>query len=192
MKTILFAGSRNHDLRPAGVHRRRAGTIAAMLLVIAAIIAASSPSSLADSATILMRRVDAALRANRNLNGAGAYIASPSVVVLYGKVFDEKDRVLAEQTAGKVHGVKQVINTLRTSTGQWLEEESRINDTLLLNGFENVSVRVIGPEAYLSGQVTTESDKQRAVTVIQSVSNLQVVNFLRVVPGPMFSTPSFF
>ncbi len=139
-----------------------------------------------------MHRVDRALRADNRLNGASAYTASPGVIVLYGKVFDKKDSQLAEQTASKVPGVKHVINTLRTMTGKWLEEESRINDTLQLNGFQDVSAKVVGPEVYLSGQVNSEADKQRAVSVVSAVSKLQVVNFIRMVPGPMLSTPNFF
>ena len=131
------------------------------------------------------------LRADRRLNGASSYTAAPGVIVLYGKVFDDKDRRLAEAKARKVHGVTQVVNTLRTETGQWLAEEARINDTLVLNDFNDVSVRVIGSQAYVSGQVTTEAEAQRAIRVISSVSNLQVVNFMRVVPGSIFSAPSF-
>ena len=81
---------------------------------------------------------------------------------------------------------EQVINTLRTKTGKWLEEESRINDTLLLNDMYGVSARVIGSSVYVSGQVSSEAEQQRVVRIIKSVSNLQVVNFTRVVPGPMF------
>jgi osmotically-inducible protein OsmY len=139
----------------------------------------------------LMRRVDRALRADRRLNGAAAYTVSPGAIVLYDRVFDEKDRQLAQRTVSRVPGVKQVVNTLLTMTGQWLEEEARINDTLQLNGFQDVSARVIGPEAYLSGRVSSEAEKQRAVRVVSSISTLQVVNFIRVVPGPLLSTPSF-
>jgi osmotically-inducible protein OsmY len=171
--------------------RSRIAVVAAILAVVA-IILGSARCSLAYSDTALMHRVDNALRANRNLNGAAAYTTSPGVVVLYGKVFDEKDRLLAEKTARRVPGVKKVINTLRTSTGQWLEEEARIDDTLLLNGFQDVSAKVIGPEVYLSGQVSSEAEKQRAATVVSSISNKQVNNFIWVKPGPLFSTPNFF
>jgi osmotically-inducible protein OsmY len=146
-----------------------------------------APSSArAASSTVLSHRVEAALRANDNLNGANCYTAAPGVIVLYGKVFDDKDRDLAESTAFNVHGVKQVVNTLRTTTGKWLEEEARINDTLVLNDLQGVSVKVIGREAYVSGQVETEGEEQRALRVIASESNLRVVNFIRVVPGSIF------
>ncbi len=129
-----------------------------------------------------MNKVDAALRADRRLKGAACYTAAPGVIVLHGKVFDDNARTLAEKTARKVHGVKKVINTLGITTGQWMEEEVRINDTLRLNGFEGVSARVIGSDAYVSGQVTSAAEKQRAARVISSISKLGVVNFIRVVP----------
>jgi len=140
----------------------------------------------ADAATVLSNRVRSVLRADPKLNGADCYTTGPGVVVLYGTVFDDKARTLAESKASKVHGVKQVINTLRTKTGKWLEEESRINDTLLLNDLYGVQARVIGSSVYVSGQVSSEAEQQRVVRIIKSVSNLQVVNFTRVVPGPMF------
>ena len=150
-------------------------------------IAVCLPRSVyADSATLLTKKVTAALRADRRLNGADCYTPTPGVIILTGKVFDESDRKLAEATAYHVRGVKQVVNTLRTDTGKWLEQESRINDTLALNGLQSLSVRVIGSQAYLSGQVTSQADQQRALRVIASISNLQVVNFSRIVPGSVF------
>ena len=168
---------------------RRIGVVALLITTLSTAIA---PAATRAEAAQLMQSVEAALRANRKLNGAAAYTASPGVVVLYGTVFDDNSRILAEKTARKVKGVTKVINTLQTSTGQWLEQEVRINDTLQLNGFPGVRAKVIGPEVYLSGQVSSEQEKQRAVRVVSSVSSLQVVNFLRAVPGPIFSTPSFF
>jgi BON domain len=103
-----------------------------------------------------------------------------------GKVFDSKDRDLAESTVSNVSGVKQVVNTLTTKTGQWLEEESRINDTLVLNDLQGVSCRIIGRDAYLSGQVTSQAEVNRAIRVVSSESNLRIVNFVRVVPGSIF------
>ena len=160
-------------------------------LIFAALLAEMPLIAQAANSTVLMRRVDAVLRADRDLNGASCYTAAPGVIVLYGKVFDHKDRHLAEAKTRRVPGVNQVVNTLRTETGQWLAEEARINDTLILNDFHDVSVRVIGSQAYVSGQVSSEAEVQRAIRVISSVSNLQVVNFMRVVSGPIFSTPSF-
>ena len=140
----------------------------------------------ADSATILSHRVDSALRSNDNLNGAQCYTAAPGVIVLYGTVFDANDRELAQSRALTVRGVKQVVNTLHTQTGEWRADEARINDTLALNDLSGVSVRIIGNQAYVSGQVTGAANKQRALRVISSVSNLQVVDFIRVMPGSVF------
>jgi hypothetical protein len=75
---------------------------------------------------------------------------------------------------------------LRTTTGKWLEEEARINDTLVLNDLQGVAVKVIGREAYVSGQVETEAEEQSALRVIASESNLRVVSFIRVNPGSIF------
>jgi osmotically-inducible protein OsmY len=146
----------------------------------------------ADYATTLMNRVSRALRQNRKLNGADCYTAARGVIVLYGKVFDEHDRELAEQTAAKVHGVKQVINTLRTTTGQWQAEESRINDTLLLNDCYGVSARVIGSQVYISGQVSTPAQEQKALAVVSATSKLQVLNFTALFPGRSSQLPICF
>jgi hypothetical protein len=170
----------------------RCGRFAARLifLIASAIVVGAIPTH-AQSATLL-RRVETALRSDRNLNGAAAYTTTPGVVILYGTVFDRNDSALAERTVRNVRGVTNVVNTLRTSTGEWLEEEVRINDTLQLNDLPGIQAKVIGPEVYLSGQTTSEAEKQRAIRVVSSLSQLQVVDFMRVVPGPMFSTPSFF
>jgi osmotically-inducible protein OsmY len=140
----------------------------------------------ADGEVALMKRVNAALRSNDRLNGAKAYTAAPGVIVLYGTVFDDKDRALAEQTANGVNGVTQVVDNLRTKTGKWFREEERINAQLQINGFSDVQVRVVGPEVYLSGQVTSQSEKQRAANVVASVSNLQINNLIWVQPGAIF------
>ncbi|HUA35351.1 MAG TPA: BON domain-containing protein [Candidatus Binataceae bacterium] len=171
------------------MNRNSSSTIFARLSVAAFAIAlalAIPRAARADASTVLMNRVQYALAANTNLNGASCYVVSPGVVVLYGTVFNDKDRDLAESTARGVRGVHKVVNTLRTSTGKWLEQESRINDTLLLNGFNSVQVRVIANQAYLSGTVSSPGEEQRAIRTVSSVSNLQVVNFMRVVPGSIF------
>jgi BON domain len=171
----IYSNNDNHKISVAAV-----GIILTMLMV-------SVPlRAFAEGSTVLMHRVDRALRANDNLNGAMCYSPAPGVIVLYGKGFDSKDRDLAEATAENVRGVTQVVNTLRTMTGQWRAEEERINDTLLLNGLEGVSARVIGSQVYLSGTVTGQAEKQRAARVVASVSNLQQNNFIWVKPGPIF------
>jgi hypothetical protein len=198
VKIVLLEGPHGgEELCPMELNRRpgvmftNLRTSLSILLISTVAILIGAVAARADDAQ-LMRRVEQALRANRNLNGAAAYTASPGVVVLYGTVFDKDDRALAEKTARKVKGVNNVINTLQTTTGDWQEQEVRINDTLQLNGFPGVRAKVIGPEVYLSGQVSSDAEKQRAERVVGSISNLQVVDFMRAVPGPIFSTPSFF
>jgi len=159
------------------------------ILAIAVLIltaAGAAPMARADGEVALMDRVNAALRGNDRLNGAKAYTAAPGVVVLYGMVFDDKDRALAEQTANGVNGATQVVDNLRTKTGKWFQEEERINTQLQMNGFNDVQVRVVGPEVYLSGKVTSQSEKQRAASVVASVSKLQIDNFIWVQPGSIF------
>lgn len=157
------------------------------IVIILTILMVNQPlRAFAQGLTVLMHRVERKLRANDNLNGAMCYSPAPGVIVLYGKVFDSKDRDLAEATATNVRGVTQVVNTLRTITGQWMAEEERINDTLLLNGLEGVSARVIGSQVYLSGTVAGEAEKQRASRVVASISNLHENNFIWVKPGPIF------
>ena len=161
------------------------GVIAASALVLSAAVLLWSGS--ADAQAALMNRVSAALRTNDRLNGAKAYTAAPGVVVLYGTVFDDKDRTLAEQVANGVSGVHQVIDNLRTKTGKWFQEEEQINNQLLANGFSDVQAKVVGPDIYLSGQVAGQSDKDRASGVASSVfPNKQVNNMIWVQPAPLF------
>ena len=104
--------------------------------------------------------------------------------MLYGTVLDTHDRELAERVAGMVRGVKQILKTLKTKPES--REEARINDTLLLNDLQDVSVTGIGNQAYLSGQVSTQAEKNRTVRIVESRSNLNIVNLVRIVPRPIF------
>lgn len=140
------------------------------IVVVFLSVAGAASVARADAAVALMNRVTAALRSSDRLNGAKAYTAAPGVVVLYGMVFGDRDRTLAEQVANGVPGVNQVIDNLRTKTGKWFQEEERINTQLQMNGFNDVQVRVVGPVVYLSGQVTGQGDKDRAASVVSSVS----------------------
>jgi hypothetical protein len=135
----------------------------------------------------LMNRVNYALHANNELNGASAYTAAPGVIVLYGTVFNDKDRTLAEQTANAVPGVSQVVDNLRTKTGKWFQDEERIEVQLQANGFTDVQARVVGPAIYLSGNVTGKGQKQRAANVAASVfPDKQINNFIWEEPGSVF------
>jgi osmotically-inducible protein OsmY len=165
---------------------RDSRTVLAIAVLILAIGGAASLAR-ADGEAALMNHVNAALRSNDQLNGAKAYTAAEGVVVLYGMVFDEKDRVLAEQVENGVPGVSSVVDNLRTKTGKWHAEEERIQLQIQSNGFNDVQVRVVGPYVYLSGQVTGQAEKQRAANVVASVApNKQINNMIWVQPGSMF------
>jgi osmotically-inducible protein OsmY len=161
-------------------------TILAIAVLILAMGGAAS-WAWADSEAALMNRVNAALHANDRLNGAKAYTAAEGVVVLYGIVFDDKDRAMAEQVANGVNGVTQVVDNLRTKTGKWYQEEERIEVQLQSNGFNDVQAKVVGPYIYLSGQVTGQAAKDRAANVASSVyPNKQINNMIWAQPGSMF------
>jgi osmotically-inducible protein OsmY len=165
------------------------GTARAILAIAVLILSVAGAASLAhaQSGAALMNQVNAALRTNARLNGARAYTAAEGVVVLYGVVFDDNDRMLAVQTAGAVPGVSSVVDNLRTKTGKWFQEEERIVLQLQMNGFNDVQVKVVGPYVYLSGQVTGQAAKQRAASVVNSVApNLQINNMIWAQPGSMF------
>ena len=172
--------------RPAHNNYVYQGILGRLGLILAVTLVVVPSRVYAQSGTVLMQRVDKALRANKNLNGAKCYSPAHGVIVLYGKVFDKPDRELAESTAGKVRGVKQVVNTLTTRTGEWIQEQERINDTLALNGLDTVSARVIGSQVYLSGTVTGATEVQRAQRVVAAVSKLQQNNYIWVKPASIF------
>ena len=65
-------------------------------------IAGSASFARADGEVALMNRVNSVLRGNDRLNGAKAYTAAPGVIVLYGMVFDDKDRALAERSRSQL------------------------------------------------------------------------------------------
>jgi osmotically-inducible protein OsmY len=164
----------------------RSKRILAVLISILSIAAAASFAR-ADGEVALMNRVNAALRSNDRLNGAKAYTPAEGVIVLYGTVFDDKDRAMAEQTANSVNGVSQVVDNLRTKTGKWYQEEERIEVQLQSNGFNDVQARVVGPYIYLSGQVTGQANKERAASVASSVyPDKQINNMIWVQPPSMF------
>jgi osmotically-inducible protein OsmY len=166
-------------------HRDSRTILAIVFLIL--VVAGASSLARADSEVALMNRVNATLRTNDRLNGAKAYTAAEGVVVLYGTVFDDKDRAMAEQTANSVPGVNSVVDNLRTKTGKWAQEEERINTQLLTNGFNDVQARVVGPYIYLSGNVIGPAAKAHAADVAASVyPNKQINNMIFVQPGSMF------
>jgi len=135
----------------------------------------------------LFDRVNSALKGNRKLGRVKAYTTSGGTVTLTGSVFDANDKALAESTVRSVSGVVQVINTLTTDTGVWAQEQAAIQQQLANAGLPNVTVKVIGKDAYLNGTVKTDLEKQRAVTITQGAAPVIVRgNLITVVPGNMF------
>ncbi len=134
----------------------------------------------------LFERVKGELHANRRLRRVQAY-TNGSVVTIFGKVFDDDDRLLAERTVRNTDGVSAVINNLTTDTQQWEQNQSLITRALQNAGLDNVQVKVIGQDAYLSGHVKKELDRERAVTVAQSAAPVRVrENLITVAIGNMF------
>jgi len=131
-------------------------------------------------------RVSTELHANRKFRRVQAY-ASGGTVTLSGKVFDDNDKQLAARTASRVSGVGAVINDLATDEQDWAQKQARIQQELQNAGLAGVTVKVIGSDAYLSGEVKTDLDRQRAVTVAQAAAPVTVrTNLIRVVPGNVF------
>jgi hypothetical protein len=135
----------------------------------------------------LYARVSEALKTSPKLRRVKAYTNSGGVVTLVGRVFDNNDKMFAERTVRRVPGVTSVIDTLTTDTGVWAEQQARIQQQLANAGLSKVTVKVIGKDAFLNGEVTTELEKQRAVTIAEGAAPVVVrENLIRVVPGSMF------
>jgi BON domain len=134
----------------------------------------------------LLERVQSALRSNRKLGRVKAY-TNGGVVTLYGRVFDNNDKLLAERTVRRVSGVTDVIDQLTTDEAQWAAAEARIAQSLANAGLGGVTVKVIGNDAYLNGEVPTKLDRERAVTIAEAAAPVKVrSNLIRVAPGRVF------
>lgn len=134
----------------------------------------------------LFEVVQQKLAADRRLRRAKAYTAG-GTVTLYGRVFDDAAKLLAERTVKNIPGVTGVVDTLTTDTAEWAEQEGKISRQLQNAGLDKVTVKVIGHDAYLNGQVKTDLEKQRAVTITQGAAPVTVrENLIRVEPGSMF------
>jgi osmotically-inducible protein OsmY len=126
------------------------------------------------------------MRANRKLRRVQNY-TSGGTVTIFGKVFDDHDKLLAERTARGVEGVSAVVDNLTTDTQEWAQNQSRISRELQNAGLTGVTVKVIGRDAYLDGEVKTALDRERAVTIAQAAAPVKVrVNLVRVAPGRVF------
>lgn len=134
----------------------------------------------------LLERVQEALRSSRKLGRVKAY-TNGGVVTLYGRVYDNSDKLLAERTVRRVSGVSDVINQLTTDKAQWAAMQARIVRSLANAGLTGVTVTVIGNDAYLNGEVPTKLDRERAVTIAQAAAPVKVrSNLIRVAPGKVF------
>jgi BON domain len=143
-------------------------------------------AAVAKPAPSLFQRVQERLKANRKLGRVRFYTAG-GAVTLYGRVFDDHDKLLAERTVRDVPGVTSVVNTLSTDTAQWAEQQNRILRQLRNAGLPNVTVKVIGRDAYLNGEVKTELERQRAATIAEGAAPVTVrSNLIRIAPGRVF------
>jgi TonB family protein len=134
----------------------------------------------------LIERLNDEFKMNRKLRRVQAYTSGGNVT-LFGKVFDDNDKGLAEETARGVSGVTAVTDNLTTDTQDWAQTASRINQQLQGAGLGGVSAKVIGTSVYLSGTVKAQPDKERAVTIAQAAAPITVrENLIRVEPGSMF------
>jgi hypothetical protein len=134
----------------------------------------------------LFQTVQDRLKANPKLRRVKAYTAG-GIVTLYGRVFDEREKALAERTVKDVPGVTSVVDTLTTDDAEWADEQNRIAQQLQNSGLDKVTVKVIGHDAFLSGEVKTPLEKSRAVTVAEGAAPVTVrENLIRVEPGNMF------
>jgi len=134
----------------------------------------------------LMTRVTEELHLNPELRRVHAFTTG-GAVTLFGKVFDDPDKLLAERTARRVSGVTGVVDNLTTDTQEWAQNQSRIQQELQNAGLNGVTVKVIGKSAYLSGEVKTELEKQRAVTITEAAAPVRVSgNLIRVAIGSIF------
>jgi osmotically-inducible protein OsmY len=134
----------------------------------------------------LLEQVQSALRSNRKLGRVNAY-TNGGVVTLYGKVFDDDDKRLAVRTARSVSGVTDVIDQTTTDTSVWAARQQQISQALASAGLTGVTVKVIGRDAYLDGEVANKLDRERAVTVAEGAAPVTVrTNLIRVAVGRVF------
>jgi TonB family protein len=134
----------------------------------------------------LLEQVQSALHSNRKLNRVNAY-TNGGVVTLYGKVFDDDTKRLAVRTARSVSGVTDVIDQTTTDTSVWAARQQQISQALAGAGLTGVTVKVIGRDAYLDGEVANDLDRQRAVTIAEGAAPVIVrTNLIRVAVGRVF------
>jgi TonB family protein len=134
----------------------------------------------------LQQRVKQVLGSNPKLRRVDCY-TSGSTVTIFGKVFDYETRQLAERAVRGVPGVGNVIDSLSTDESDWAARQAQIAQQLANAGLNQVTIKVIGHDAYLGGTVKTDAEKNQAVTIAESASPVHVrTNLITVVPGNMF------
>jgi osmotically-inducible protein OsmY len=107
--------------------------------------------------------------------------------VLWGTVFEDDTKRRAEAAASNVEGVSRVISNLRNATQSWAKEEDLVTRELQNAGLSNVTIHIIGGDAYLNGQVSSQEEKDRATQIAQSAGSLVIrTNLIRVVPHGFF------
>jgi hypothetical protein len=135
----------------------------------------------------LLEKVQDRLRVDPRTRRVKAYTNTGGVVTLYGKVFDDKARRVAVANARSVSGVNDVIDNLKTDTGQWQQEQDTITRQLQSAGLTKVTVKVIGKDAFLDGEVKNALDRERAVTIAEGAAPVKVrTNLIKVAPGSVF------
>jgi len=134
----------------------------------------------------LTERVQERMRGNRKFNHV-RISASGGTVTLTGKVFDEDAKSAAVRTARNVEGVSNVVDTLTTETSEWTTQENRIGQELANAGLSKVTVKVIGSDAYLEGEVGSQSEKDHAATIAESAAPVKVrTNLIKVTSKGLF------
>jgi TonB family protein len=134
----------------------------------------------------LFEQVRDRLKANPKLRRVNTY-TNGGTVTLFGKVFGESEKSLAEETVRNIPGVTSVVDNITTDESEWAQQQVQIAQQLANSGLDKVTVKVIGHDAFLDGQVKTELEKSRAVTVTEAAAPVTVrTNLIRVVPGSMF------
>jgi hypothetical protein len=134
----------------------------------------------------LTERVEERMHGNRKFNHVKVS-ASGGTVTLYGKVFDDDAKSAAVRTARNVEGVSNVVDTLTTETSEWTAQENRIGQELANAGLSKVTVKVIGGDAYLEGEVTSEAEKNHAATIAESAAPVKVrTNLIKVTSKGLF------
>ncbi len=134
----------------------------------------------------LQQSVKQVLSSNPRLRRVDCY-TSGSTVTIFGKVFDAQAKQYAERVVRGVPGVGNVIDSLATDESDWAARQARIAQQLANAGLNQVTIKVIDHDAYLGGTVTTDAQKNQAVTIAESASPVHVrTNLITVVPGNMF------